>query len=249
MKCLPFYIEIQQLTLYAIWNYKTPGAMFTMEDDNQLELQIGDSLQLQFVADESQRRHYAKVIGYLQNHSVLITTPRVEGNIMLIREDQMVIVRMMTGNQVYGFTTQIMGSNLKPYPYLHLAYPKEMEHITVRKAERISVKLIGSAELETAENKERKTQSVIIHDMSTSGAMIEVRSPLGDVGDIFSLSCKIEVGGKEEYIMVPCVIRNVIHKEDDKSYKHGVEYQLLEPAEHFIIYGYVYEQMLMSMKK
>jgi len=221
-----------------------------MEDDTQLELQIGDSLQLQFVADEQKRRHYAKVIGYLQGRSVLITTPRVEGNIMLIREDQMVIVRMMTGNQVYGFTTQILQSNLRPYAYLHLAYPKEMEHITVRKAERISINLIGSAELESAEGEEeRATCSVLIHDMSTSGAMIEVKSPLGEIGDIITLSCKIKVGGKEEYISVPCIIRNVIHKNGDANFKHGLEYQLLEQQEHFIIYGFVYENMISNMKK
>lgn len=220
-----------------------------MTDDTQLELQIGDSLQLQFVADEQKRRHYAKVIGYLQGHSVLITTPRVEGNLMLIREDQVVIVRMMTGNQVYGFTTRILQSSLRPYAYLHLAYPKEMEHITVRKAERISINLIGSAETETADSKERITSSVLIHDISTSGAMIEMKQPLGDIGDVITLSCKIEVGGKEEYINIPCIIRNIIHNDGDKTFKHGLEYQLLEQHEHFIIYGFVYEQMLHNMKK
>jgi len=220
-----------------------------MKEDNKLELQIGDSLQLQFVSDDNKRRHYSRVIGYLQGHSVLITTPRIEGNIMLVREDQMVIVRMMTGNQVYGFTTQILSTNLRPYPYLHLAYPKNMEHITVRKAERISTRLIGSAEIETGEGVENTSQSVVIIDMSTSGAMIEVKKPVGDVGDIITLSTKIEVGGKEEYISIPCVIRNVIHKDTDSYYKHGIEFQLLEQKDHFVLYGYVYEQMLANMKK
>jgi len=220
-----------------------------MNDDNKLELNIGDSLQLQFVADENKRRYYSKVIGYLQGHSVLITTPRVEGNIIIVREDQMVIVRMMTGNQVYGFTTQILSTNLRPYPYLHLAYPKNLEHITVRKAERISTRLIGSAESETSEASENISHSVVIIDMSTSGAMIEVKKPIGEVGDIMTLSTKIEVGGKEEYIAIPCVIRNVIHKDTDNHYKHGIEFQLLEQKDHFVLYGYVYEQMLANMKK
>jgi len=220
-----------------------------MDNDKQLEINIGDSLQLQFVADEHKRRHYSKVIGYLQGRSVLITTPRVDGNIMLIREDQMVIVRMMTGNQVYGFTTQIICSNLKPYAYLHLAYPKEMEHITVRKAERISINLIGSIEREGAEDEERFTSSVLIHDISTSGAMIEASQPLGEIGDIITMSSKIEVGGKEEYINVACIIRNIIHKEEDTRFKHGLEYQLLDQQEHFVIYGFVYEQMIQNYKK
>jgi len=220
-----------------------------MGNDQQLEINIGDSLQLQFVADEHKRRHYSKVIGYLQGRSVLITTPRVDGNIMLIREDQMVIVRMMTGNQVYGFTTQIICSNLKPYAYLHLAYPKEMEHITVRKAERISINLIGSIEKEGTEDEERLTSSVIIHDVSTNGAMIEANQPLGEIGDIITMSAKLEVGGKEEYINVTCIIRNVIHKEEDTRFKHGLEYQLLDQQQHFVIYGFVYEQMIQNLKK
>lgn len=220
-----------------------------MDNDEQLEINIGDSLQLQFVADEHKRRHYSKVIGYLQGRSVLITTPRVDGNLMFIREDQVVIVRMMTGNQVYGFTTQVICSNLKPYSYLHLAYPKEMEHITVRKAERLTINLIGSVEKEATEDEEAIKQSVLIHDMSTSGAMIEANNPIGDIGDIVTLSAKIKVGDKEEYINVACIVRNVIHKEDDTKYKHGLEYQLLEQHEHFIIHGFVYEQMIASMKK
>lgn len=218
-------------------------------DDNKLEILIGDSLQLQFVADENKRRHYSRVIGYLQGHSVLITTPRVEGNVMFVRDNQVVIVRMMTGNQVYGFTTQILSTSLKPYPYLHLAYPKSMEHITVRKAERINTRLIGTAEPETSNDAEPISHSVVIIDMSTSGAMIEVKKPIGDLGDIITLSTKIEVGGKEEYIAIPCSIRNVIHKDTDSYYKHGLEFQLLEQKDHFVLYGYVYEQMINNMKK
>jgi len=220
-----------------------------MANDNQLEINIGDSLQLQFVADERKRRHYSKVIGFLQGHSVLITTPRVDGNIMLIREDQVVIVRMMTGNQVYGFTTQIICSNLRPYAYLHLAYPRELEHITVRQAERIMINLIGSVEKEGSEDSDSIACSVLINDVSTSGAMIEANEPLGEIGDIISLSSKIKVGGKEEYINVACIIRNIIHKEEDTKFKHGLEYQLLEQQQHFIIYGFVYEQMILNMKK
>jgi len=220
-----------------------------MDDDNKLELLIGDSLQLQFVADEKKRRHYSKVIGYLQGHSVLITTPRVEKNAMIVREDQVVIVRMMTGNQVYGFTTQILSTSLKPYPYLHLAYPRDMQHITVRKAERVNTRLIGTAELQASEENDKATHSVVIIDISTSGAMIEVKKPIGQVGDIATLSTKIEVGGVEEYIDIPCVIRNIIHRDADTQYKHGVEFQLLEQKDHFVLYGYVYEQMLANMKK
>ena len=50
-----------------------------------LKLGVGDVLQVQFVGQE-QRKYAAKVIGYLPNASLVITTPRIDGKVMLMRE-------------------------------------------------------------------------------------------------------------------------------------------------------------------
>lgn len=222
-----------------------------MEDEKGLELQIGDSLQLQFVADENKRRHYSKVIGFLKGQSVLITTPRIDGNIMLVRENQLVIVRMLTGNSVVGFNTSVLRACLKPYAYLHLAYPKEMEHITVRKAQRVSTKLIASVET-YQENNSRTSIPIIIEDISTTGSMISAETSLGETGEFVTISARISVGNVREYINIPAIIRNVrkfTTEEGTTKYSYGMEFQLLEQHEHFVLHGYVYEQLLENMKK
>jgi c-di-GMP-binding flagellar brake protein YcgR len=224
-----------------------------MEEEKELQIQIGDALQLQFVSDDTKKRHFAKVIGYLKGHSVLITTPRIDGKAMITREDQLVIVRMMTGNQVYGFTTSILKTNLKPYPYLHLAYPKEMEQITVRKAQRVNTRLIASVEI-TNPDDEDLIQSIptLVSDISTGGAMLSARHPIGEAGDIVSIAAKIQVGNIEEYISIPAIVRNYREShEEGEMYNHhyGVEFQLLEQHDHFVLHGYVYEQLLQQMKK
>lgn len=223
-----------------------------MEDEQSLELQIGDSLQLQFVADEQRRRHYSKVIGFLKGHSVLITTPRIDGNIMLVREDQLVIVRMMTGNSVYGFNTSVLRNCLKPYAYLHLAYPKELEHITVRKAQRVSTKLIATAESHGMEEEPSASMPIIIEDISTTGAMITSEFMLGEASTLITITAKITVGNVREYITIPAIIRNVRAADTDTGkakYFYGIEFQLLEQHDHFVLHGYVYEQLLHSLKK
>ena len=103
-----------------------------------LALEIGSILQLQFLTDESNTRHYVKVIGYLQDRSVLVTTPQVQGKLMMVREGQAIAVRSLSGSNVLAFTTAVISSHVKPYPYLHLVYPKQLQAIAVRKAQRVS---------------------------------------------------------------------------------------------------------------
>jgi len=170
---------------------------------------------------------------------------------MLIREDQIVIVRMLAGNRVYGFTTKVMRSCLKPYPYLHLAYPAEMEQITVRKAQRVSTQLIVSVERETADTSDIASCSAVVIDISTTGAMVETNEFLGRIGDIVSIKAKITVGSVQEYIAIPCIIRNIrdLASEAKNKMLYGMEFQLLEQHEHFVLHGFVYEQMIQNMKR
>lgn len=244
-------MPLDKLYSIPIHANKNERLQVKMAEENKLELQIGDTLQLQFVADEAKRRNYSKVIGYLQGHSVLITTPRIDGNIMLIREDQIVIVRMLAGNRVYGFNTKVMRSCLKPYPYLHLAYPAEMEQITVRKAQRVSTQLIVSIDRETAETEDVTSCPAVVVDISTTGAMLEASEFLGRIGDIVSINAKITVGSMQEYISIPCIIRNIrdMAAEGKNKMMYGMEFQLLEQHEHFVLHGFVYEQMIQNMKR
>ncbi len=52
----------------------------------ELALDIGDILQLQFLGDDSEARYYVKVIGYLEDRSLLVTMPQSQGKLMRVRE-------------------------------------------------------------------------------------------------------------------------------------------------------------------
>ena len=91
------------------------------------QLQIGDVLQLQFVPpSEIMDRYAATLIGYLPGQSLIITTPRKQGNPILVREGQAFTVRMLQGSNVFGFNARVLKISSKPFPYLHLAYPAEV---------------------------------------------------------------------------------------------------------------------------
>jgi c-di-GMP-binding flagellar brake protein YcgR len=209
--------------------------------EQEFKLQPGDTLQLTLYGDET--RHFVKVIGYLTGQSLLISTPRIKGQAMLLREGQLVTVRLLSGGTVYAFETQILRASLTPYPYLHLVYPKEFESTVVRKAQRASAHVIASVENTHAE--QTSPQPAMIADMSTAGAMLESKRPLGKAGDDVVINVKLMVGNIERYVSVGALIRNVREKTGDEHsvFQHGVEFQLLSTEEQLILHGFVYEQI------
>lgn len=208
-----------------------------------MQLNVGEMLQLVFVADDHQRKHATKVIGYLPGKSLIVTTPRIDGNLMLVREGQPVVVRILSGNSVYAFNTQVLATCLKPFAYIHLTYPAEIESIVVRKSLRVSVELETSITRVAVDDPKGDVaaQGVII-DISTSGAMLLADAALGQAGDLLTMTLRIPVAGVQKYLKISSMIRSV-RMNNDGRHLHGVEFQLLEEMDNILLHGYVYEQL------
>ena len=216
-----------------------------------LRLQIGESLHLQTRDGDEARRLHVRVIGYLPGHSLVVATPRVNNKVMIMREGQPFVVRVLVGNRVVGFTTRVLRSCARPYPYLHLEYPQEMEQIVVRKAPRVRVKLFASLKNENPAYKFDKPHSATVVDISTSGAQLLADAQLGEVGDAVSITSVIKVGEAEKLLTIPAKLRNVHveHPEEgpgEASYSHGLEFRIANQDDLFVLHGYVYEQIIKS---
>jgi len=217
-----------------------------------LQLHVGDHIQLQFVGDELERRHTCQVIGYLPQQSLIVTIPSIKGKIMLVREGQMLIVRLLSGNHVFAFTTKILGQNLKPYPYMHLGYPEELESIVVRKSLRTQSELVVSV-FKAGADWSDLGQAVpgVFEDISTSGALLKTQKQVGNVGDKIYLSTRISVAGITEHVHTSAIIRshNMDATGDDQSIYdyYGVEFLEVKKESVIALHGYVYEQLLNSL--
>ena len=82
-----------------------------IKKNNGLKLNAGDTLQMQYVGDQAKARYYVRLIGYLPGQSLIVTTPRSEGKIMLVREGQGFVIRLLAGNAVFGFASQLPKRN------------------------------------------------------------------------------------------------------------------------------------------
>lgn len=222
-------------------------------EHNDLKIQVGELLQLQHRDGADSRRLHVKLIGYLPGVSLLVTTPTVADKVMIIREGLPFVVRVMVGNRIVGFTTTVMRSCSRPFPYLHLSYPEEMEQITVRKAQRVRVKLFASLKNSNPDFQPEKPQSGTIVDLSTSGALMVAAEQLGDLDDQVSISCAIKVADIEKLVSLPAIIRNVhvdrSEEHGEHSYYHGLELKLTEQQDTVALHGFVYEQIVKAQSE
>lgn len=219
---------------------------------SDLKLQVGEALQLQ-PRDGDARRLQVKLIGYLPRVSLLVTTPRVGDKVMIMREGQPFVVRMMVGNRIVGFATTVVRVCTRPFHYLHLSYPEEMEQITVRQAQRVRVKLFASVKNSNPDFKSDKPQAATVVDISTTGALVVSPQQLGEVGDRLVMNCAFKVGGAEKLLPLPAILRNVQveqHDEEGKQdYYHGLEFDLKDRQETFALHGFVYEQIVKAQSE
>jgi c-di-GMP-binding flagellar brake protein YcgR len=216
----------------------------------ELELNFGDVLQLQFLPDESQIRHYVRVIGYMPNHSILVSTPVVNGKVMLVRESQRAAVRTMAKGNIIAFTGSVLRSCARPYPYLHLSYPTDLQILALRKSQRIS--FCGAAEVR--ENPVSghtqaplQTYHVQIVDMSTSGALLISEQRFGHIKSVLSISMNVHVAGGEECFATVAIIRNIRERknqQENMEYLYGVEFKTTNRKDIILLHAFINEQIV-----
>lgn len=213
-----------------------------------LNLRIGDTFQLHVVNDE-QKRFVCRLIGYVPGKSMLLTAPVSNGKLALVREGQVFDCRTLSGANVYAFTTQIIKTNLRPYPYIHLKYPKQVEVATARNALRAEVEMPVSV-MNVMPGSQRSPATAKIKDLSMTGCMLEHRERLGELDDRLMLALKLKIADTEHTMKLPSILRNVrvIGNSDtaEEVVQHGIQFQIVEGADLLAIHGFVFQHLYES---
>jgi c-di-GMP-binding flagellar brake protein YcgR len=217
-----------------------------------LRLQVGEPVQLEVLSDGRQQRRHVKVIGYLPGKSLLVTAPTTGGKVMLMREGQVVNVRLMTGGKVYAFTSPVLRAPVQPYPYLHIGYPNALSSVQVRRAQRVPVHLVAAVQNETAAKQNNGDSPLVaaqIADISVGGALLECQHLLGEIGDVVNISARLKVGALERYLSIPGVIRSSHPPREGEEPAHacGVEFLVERSDDALVLHGFVYEQIVSSV--
>jgi len=214
----------------------------------EIKLSIGESIQLQNPADDSKDRMFAKLMGYRENKSIIVTTPKIGGTEIQVQKGHKFIVRLFSIKTVYAFSVAVLDAKRTPYPYLHLTYPQKVESVVVRNAQRVGVELIVSVQNEDPDKALDEAVSAKLTDISTGGSKLSTVVPIGEIADNISINAKFKVGGKDQYVQILAIIRRIeeqeVQEENGKNlFVYGLEFVFVEETERLVLHGFVYEQL------
>ncbi len=211
-----------------------------------LNLQIGEALQIQFMDDETRGQFYVKVLGFLPERSVIVSTPDKDGQPMSVREGRAVLARSYSGDQARGFTCTVLRSCTQPYAYLHLSYPSKIETMLERQSSRVrSALAVGVRTVQMSE--EARDIPAVIRDLSITGAQLLASASVGQSGDRITVRARLPIAKiGDQPLELPSLIRSAQEETGVHDslwrFRCGIEFDRLDAQTTLVLRAYLYER-------
>ena len=214
------------------------------------QLHTGERLQLELVANGSRNQYYTTLIGFVPGHSVLVRTPLVQNLPIPVPEGVNVVVRAFSGRHAFTLESRIDRVCRLPYPYMHLAYPGQVQQTLIRGALRVRIALPGTV-FSPTEPTDAPPRAVVLSDLSASGAQLETELSLGEPGEKFGLAFKfvVQPNNYEVKLATSAQIQSIRRvgkgKGPEELFSHGVRFNKLHATEGLLLQSYI-QQVLLS---
>lgn len=213
-----------------------PPRIFTFAD---MKLGIGDRLQIQLPTHLQSERAFVRVVGYLENVSLLVTAPSRNGRRMDLLENEILVVRAFSRQSAFAFNCSILRVCKLPFDYLHLSFPRRIQGTVIRKSTRVRAGF-------DAEFGASATRATIVN-ISSTGALVSADQSLGAAGDNVTLRFRVHLHDVDSGLEVAARILNVSQEDGAEGqcvYGHGIEFQNLKPNDRMIVTSFVYQQII-----
>lgn len=197
---------------------------------------VGEAMTMQPL-DNPSVRYAIQLIGFIKNRMLFVSAPAVDGKFELIRDGQTFVVRAFSGKKAYAFTASALKSVHSPHPYLLLSYPREVRCTLVRQSARVSVKLIASVSVGQPE----RIAAGIITDLSTGGASLIAREPLGAKGEAGRIKFKVHAADADAYLNLQFILRSVAKEDNEEGYRQGLEFVDVPARERLVLSAFVHQ--------
>ena len=180
----------------------------------EMDLHVGDRLQLVSILDEKKVISYSNLIGFDANNGVFTKLPQANGNEIPLHVGQQLDVVIFSGDSIYNFSCSVDEIYLGIHQFVALSFPQKIHATRLRRHPRarvdlpVSVHSIMSGQVDA-----------IASDLSISGALLECENKLGEVGQDIELTITIKAKAtrREITIVNKATIRNKQEIEKKRS--------------------------------
>lgn len=210
---------------------------------NSLRLRFGSMLQLQF--DEEAARYHVRLIGYLENRSIITTLPVKNQRHIPMRAGQKLNIRMMVNDQACAFVTETLQTFRSPYPHAHLQYPVDLVTNHIRKAVRVETRVDGSVTNKSIGDRAKEV-TCYLADISETGAHLVTPLRIGKTGDEIRLELDVTIGNIPKRLSIDAILcgrLKVRAKDEERAIHYGVEFMNLDDDLKIGLIAFVYSKL------
>lgn len=227
---------VEEFSVAGAFEDVSAGEMFP---PNGIKPQMWEVVQIHLPERDHQPHYFTRLVGYIRDMSILVTTPRIRRQPVSMVEGERVEVRMLTGRNIYVFQSQIIKACLAPSPYMHLSFPEHVQRQSLRKAPWAKASLPGTAECAG------KRVDVNVVNLSVSGARVDAAVPLGGEGESVTLSFHAEADGYCHDFVLEARIRHARRATASTASptEHGVEFIQVPEQEALYLRCLVYQRI------
>ncbi len=210
-----------------------------------MKLKVGDRLQIQLPNRFMDDRVIVRMIGYVNNLTLLITPPRdANGFRIPLEEDDELVVRVFTSQNAFGFTSTVTKIIKLPFEYVHLSFPSEVKGMVIRKSPRVRTEIICS--MITKQSGDESLSGILVN-LSAKGALLAARCAIAGKSDTIKLTFRVPLHGTEAFLNLNAVVRSQFVDETVAGpcpVRHGLEFVDLDAKDSLILQSMIYQQMV-----
>jgi len=197
----------------------------------------------------AKQRMVAELIGFHEGASIVVKcTDKAVAKTAVSLQGKSVKAHIMSQGLIYTFESQLIKAQTEPYTYWHLQYPKTINVSGRRKQSGVELKLPVAIEYQDTKLAMLRDIPTIVlcTDMSLEGVVVEAPLILGDIGDEFFITFRLEIAGVDQLVLTSTQLTSASQLEQG-VYTHAFQFEDLEDENKVLIAAYVYKQVLATL--
>lgn len=187
--------------------------------DSSSFLAVGLSVQLSLSEEQSQAQYGSSVLGWVDRQWILCEWPFHLGQPIPCSVGMSCRLRYVYDGKLIGYRTEVLNTQMQPFPFLLLAFPSTLDEVPLRKHGRVlaqePIVLIPLTNDRTpAQAESRMRIGGLLMDLSASGCAILLQRPAQEFFIGMLVRMEFEIVGTGHVNNLTGVIRNVSIQAD-----------------------------------
>jgi c-di-GMP-binding flagellar brake protein YcgR len=212
-----------------------------------MRLKVGDRAQLEPPPRAGSERVPVRVVGWIENESLIVTVPQSPRGRLTLLEGEDVMLRVFTGQSAFAFRCAVLKRNSQAFDFLQLTFPDHVEGVAVRNSPRVRIGL--PAKVTGASG--GTPMDARIDNLGATGALLDSFAPLGARGDSLKVDFDMVLHEVPVSLSLSATIRSAQTDEPSEGaprHRCGVSFVELTPNDRLILASLVWFHMYENPK-